>query len=537
MARSDGSMKEGLSRKRCGFYIHETVATVLLIFTIIASGCSAVEKNKEEKPNIILIYIDDLGYGDVSCYGATRVKTPNVDALAKNGLRFTDAHCTAATCTPSRFSLLTGIYAFRNNAAILPGDAPLLIKPGSATLPALLQKAGYATGVVGKWHLGLGLGVLDWNGSLAPGPPEVGFMYSFIIPATTDRVPTVFVENGKVANLDAGDPIEVSYKSKIGNEPTGLSHPEELKMKADTQHSNTIINGISRIGFMKGGRTARWRDEDMADVLTAKAKAFINGNKDKPFFLYFSVPDIHVPRAPHERFAGATTMGKRGDAIVEMDWMTGEITKQIEALGMTKKTLVIFTSDNGPVLDDGYDDKAEEEARGHRPAGNFRGGKYSAFEGGTRVPTIAFWPGKIKSGVSSALFSQIDFLASLAALVNQPLPPGAASDSKNRLPVLLGQTKNTDDAVLEEAFTLALRRGDWKYIAPQEKSTPAWLRNKKVATGLLQTSQLYNLKDDPQETKNVAAQYPAVVKALEEALNRIKKGNEREEGPQSSPKD
>lgn len=491
--------------------------TAMLFF---AAYCSA-QVNSANKPNIILIYIDDLGYGDLSSYGAKRVKTPNVDYLAQNGLRFTDAHCTAATCTPSRFSLLTGTYAFRNNAAILPGDAPLLIEPGSVTLPSLLHKAGYTTGVVGKWHLGLGRGTINWNGTIGPGPLEVGFDYSFIIPATTDRVPTVLVENHHVANLDPADPIEVSYTAKIGEEPTGLSHPERLKMGADTQHSNTIINGISRIGFMKGGKKARWRDEDIADVLTAKAKTFIHTNKGQPFFLYFSIPDIHVPRAPHPRFVGSTQMGKRGDVITEMDWMTGEITKELEALGLHKNTLILFSSDNGPVLDDGYYDDASKLVGSHQPAGKFKGGKYSAYEGGTRVPTIAYWPGKIQPGVSDALFSQIDLLASLAALVNEPVPAGAAPDSENNLPVLLGASKKDRRVMLEEAFTLALRKGDWKYIAPQQKSTPDWLRNKDVATGLSPKPQLYNLKNDPQEKVNLAAQFPGVLKDLQRELHRL----------------
>ncbi len=502
---------------------------ILLGFLLLAAVVMAcfifANETETEKPNIVLIYIDDLGYGDVSCYGATNIKTPNVDKLAENGLLFTDAHCTAATCTPSRYSLLTGRYAFRNDAAILPGDAPLLIKPQSATLPALLQKAGYTTGIVGKWHLGLGLGTIDWNRAISPGPLEVGFDYSFIIPATTDRVPTVFVENHHVANLDPADPIEVSYKGKIGNEPTGLSHPELLKMKADTQHSNTTINGISRIGFMKGGNKARWRDEDIADVLTEKAKAFIKDNKNKPFFLYFSVPDIHVPRAPHERFVGTTAMGKRGDVITEMDWMTGEITRQLEASGLKNNTLVIFTSDNGPVLDDGYDDRAEKLAGSHQPSGKYRGGKYSAFEGGTRVPMIVFWPGRISQGTSPALFSQIDLLASLAALTEQPLPNGEAPDSDDHLSVLLGRSDKGRDYMLEEAFTLALRRDNWKYIAPQEKSTPDWLKNKNTETGLLQVPQLYNLTNDPGEQRNLAHQHPELVQQFESELNRIRKVN------------
>ncbi len=420
------------------------LVTGFMLFACASPG----KKQPAQKPNIVFIYIDDLGYGDVSCYGAADVKTPNVDKLAANGIRFTDAHCGAATCTPSRFSLLTGIYAFRNQAAVLPGDAPLLIKPRSETLPALLQKAGYTTGVVGKWHLGLGNGAIQWNNSIYPGPNQTGFNYSFIIPATTDRVPTVYVQNGRVPNLNPADPIEVSYGQMIGDEPTGLDHPQLLKMGADTQHSNTIVNGISRIGFMKGGKAARWVDEDIADVLTAKANAFIASNRSHPFFLYFAVPDIHVPRAPNKRFVGATNMGRRGDVIAEMDWMTGAIITQLEQLGLDKNTLIVFSSDNGPVLDDGYKDEAEERVGGHRPAGGYRGGKYSAFEGGTRVPTITYWPSRIKPSISNALWSQVDLLASMAALAGVPITAGS-NDSRNVLPVILGENKSGSEIILE----------------------------------------------------------------------------------------
>ena len=476
------------------------------------------------KPNIIILYADDLGFGDVSCYGASAVKTPGVDYLAANGLKFTDAHCTAATCTPSRFSLLTGMYAFRNNAAILPGDAPLLIQPGTATLPAMLQQAGYTTAVVGKWHLGLGSGAIDWNGTIGPGPNEIGFNYSFILPATTDRVPTVFVENGKVHNLDVNDPIAVSYTEQIGNEPTGLSHPQLLKQNADTQHSNTITNGISRIGYMTGGKKARWVDEDISLVLNERAKHFIIDNKDKPFFLYYPFPNIHVPRTPNQRFVGATKLGARGDVIAEMDWMTGEILKLLDSLGLSKNTLIIFSSDNGPVLDDGYEDFAETLVGDHKPAGIYRGGKYSAFEAGTRVPAITYWPGIIKPGTSDGLFSQIDFFASFAKLVNQEIPAGAAPDSENMLTALLGESKKSRTYMLEESFTLSLRKANWKYISPQEKQTPDWLKNKKIESGLMQTPQLYNLKNDPGEENNLADQYPEIVMELKRELEKIKKG-------------
>src|SRR5690625_4144445 len=211
-----------------------------LAFTAQSQG--TVDK-PEQKPNVIIIYADDLGYGDLSCYGATQISTPNIDRLASEGIRFTDAHCTASTCTPSRYSILTGEYAFRSKGAhILPGNAALLIPQDQATLGTVFQQAGYKTACIGKWHVGLGPeGGPDWNGEVKPGPNEVGFDYSFIFPATADRVPTVYVENHEVIALDPADPITVSYRHKIGNDPTGREHPELLKMKSSHGHDGTIV--------------------------------------------------------------------------------------------------------------------------------------------------------------------------------------------------------------------------------------------------------------------------------------------------------
>ncbi|MDO9339068.1 MAG: sulfatase-like hydrolase/transferase, partial [Bacteroidales bacterium] len=233
-----------------------------------------------EKPNIVIIYADDLGYGDVSCYGATKISTPNIDRLAKQGLRFTNAHCTSATSTPSRYSLLTGEYAWRKRGTgVATGDAIAIIKPGRTTLASVMQNAGYKTAVVGKWHLGLGSeGGADWNGEITSGPMDLGFDYNFIIPATGDRVPCVFVENRRVVGLDPNDPIKVSFNEPILVEPTGKDHPELLKMHPSHGHDMTIVNGISRIGYMSGGKSALWVDEDIADVITGKAAKFIENN-------------------------------------------------------------------------------------------------------------------------------------------------------------------------------------------------------------------------------------------------------------------
>lgn len=493
----------------------------LLVFSVVWI-LHAESQSVKNKPNIILIYTDDLGYGDVSCYGAKSVQTPNVDKLAAGGIRFTDAHCTAATCTPSRYSLLTGQYAFRNKAAILPGDAPLLFKPGTSTVASMLQQNGYATGVVGKWHLGLGNGKILWNETVAPGPEAIGFAYSFLIPATTDRVPTVYLENGKVPNLDINDPIKVSYSDMIGDEPTGLSHPHLLKQKADTQHSNTIINGISRIGYMAGGKTARWVDEEIPMVLNEKAKSFIVQHKNEPFFLFYPFPNIHVPRVPNQKFVGSTKMGPRGDVIVEMDWMVGEVMNLLDSLKLTENTLVVFSSDNGPVLDDGYGDFAEQLVGNHKPAGIYRGGKYSAYEAGTRVPTIMYWKGKIKPTISNALVSQVDFYKTIAKLINVNVETEVAVDSEDQLNTWLGKNKNGRTWLFEESYTFSLRKHNWKFITPVEGTVPAWFANKRVESGLSKTVQLYNLDQDPAEQKNVAIQFPNLVQEFQNKLKQIR---------------
>lgn len=479
---------------------------------------------EQVKPNVVIFYVDDLGYGDLSSYGMTATQTPNVDALAKDGIRFTDAHSSAATCTPSRYSMLTGQYAFRNNAAILPGDAPLIIDHTKPTLPKMMQAAGYKTAVVGKWHLGLGDGFVDWNKAVKPGPIELGFDYSFLMPATGDRVPTVYLENHNVVNLDPNAPITISYEKRIGNRPVGTESPELLKQTADLQHSATIVNGISRIGWMAGGKSAEWKDEDFPYVFTDKAIEFIQGAKDEPFMLFFPFHDIHVPRVPNEMFAGKSGMGPRGDAILQMDWMTGRIVDELKKLGLYDNTIILFSSDNGPVMDDGYADQAEDLRGDHDPAGGYRGGKYSAYEGGTRVPMIVTYPNGIKNlGDSDALISHIDFYKSLAELTGMQLAKGEAIDSQNVLSALLDAKADGRKEMLEESFTLSLRSDNWKYVAPFSGTTPDWLANKTaIENGLKSTPQLFDLNTDQFEQVNVAAQHPDVVAQLQQRIDAIK---------------
>lgn len=483
---------------------------ILFAFTFSFWGCNSLnskntKENLPDSPNVVVIYLDDLGYGDVGAYGATALKTPNIDNLAKNGIMFTDGHASSATCTPSRYALLTGMYPWRNkNAKILPGTAPLLIDTEQQTLPKMLKEQGYHTAIVGKWHLGLGDGVVDWNTKISPGPNEVGFDYAYIMAATQDRVPTVYIENGYVVGLDPDDPIEVDYKKNFEGEPTGKDNPELLTMRWHHGHNNSIVNGIPRIGYMKGGKAAMWSDVDMADHFLAKAQDYVRTHKDQPFFLYYAMQQPHVPRTPHPRFEGTSGMGPRGDVIVEADWCVGEFMKTLEEEGLLENTLIVFTSDNGPVLNDGYYDDAVEKLGDHKPAGELRGGKYSLFEAGTRVPFITYWKGQIEPGISDALISQVDLLASVAKLTGTEI---TATDSRELLDVLMGKSNNgRKNMVLEATSRTAYRKGDWLMIPPYKG--PAVSGAVNIELGNDSVYQLYNLRDDLPQQKNLAKENP-----------------------------
>lgn len=480
----------------------------------------------EGKPNVVIINVDDLGYGDVGVYGATKVETPNIDRLAAEGRMFTDFHAASAVCSPSRYALLTGRYPSRAELwSPIFLRTPLVIDTTRLTIADVMKDAGYATAVIGKWHLGFqDERPINWNDPLDPGPLELGFDYYFGVPVLNSHPPFVYVENHKVVGLTPDDPLI------YGKHAETRWFPEKF--------------GLSDIG---GGKAAHFLYDDRMVGTTLKDKAvdWIKAHKDEPFFLYFATTNIHHPYTPAPRFIGSSEAGRYGDFIHELDWIVGEVLAALEEEGLSDNTLVIFTSDNGPMLNQGGQDAWE---LGHRSNGNLLGFKFDAWEGGHRVPFIARWPGKIPAGTSSdELLSNIDMLATLAALVDRPLEPGEGPDSFNMLPALTGEPEEPIRDLLvispQNKNNLSIRKGNWMYISGQGGGgfatdkigshtlggPPAFpftgQQNSDIAGGEIKPgaapAQLYNLEVDLYQSENLYYEHPEKAKELEELLHRV----------------
>jgi arylsulfatase A len=474
------------------------------------------------RPNIVVILADDLGYGDLGCYGATHVDTPNLDRLASEGRRFTDAHSVSAVCTPSRYALLTGEYAWRKNIwSPIFHTAGALLGAEQMTVGRLLQQRGYATACVGKWHLGFGEKMPNWNGDLKPGPLEVGFDDYFGIPVVNSHPPFVFVENHRVVGFDPADPFVfgAAAKGRIYTQP----FPEKKNIDA--------VGGARRAHEL-------YRDEQVGTTLTEKAVAWLKRERDRPFFLYFSPGNIHHPFTPHPRFQGTSRCGLYGDFIHELDWMVGEVLRAVEELDARENTLVIFTSDNGGMLNGGG---RAAWAAGHRLNGDLLGFKFGAWEGGHRVPFIARWPGRIPAGSrSSQLIAHSDLLRTLASIVEVKLSAGAGRDSLDLLPVLTGEPEKAvrDSVVLapHQRANLALRAGPWVYIGAQGSGGFGNGLGEIAFTGQINSDvdgqgkvrpyapqeQLYHLDDDPQQQRNVIREHPEVAAQMKAQLDALR---------------
>ena len=502
------------------------IKQTLFVFLIsLFFSCKSEQKKYLGSPNIIIIYTDDLGYGDVSAYKKGTLNTPNIDKLANEGIRFNNGYASSATCSPSRYALLTGIYPWRNSRAKIITGGSLIIDTTEMTIPKLLKTKGYHTGIVGKWHLGLGTDKINYNSKISPGPNQIGFDYSHIMADTQDRVPTVYIENGYVVNLDPNDPIEVNFfhqkKQDDYGLPTGLKNPELTTMKWHHGHNGSIVNGIPRIGYMKGGENAKWSDIDMADHFLKKAQNYIKENKDKPFFLYYALQQPHVPRTPHPRFEGKSGMGPRGDVIIEADWCVGEIYKTLESYEILENTLIIFSSDNGPVLNDGYYDDAVEKLGDHTPSGGLRGGKYSLFEAGSKVPFIAYWKGKINPNVSNEIISQIDLLNSISTIVGIDYKSKDGVDLSNL--ILNNKGKGRKELIVEASTRTAYRKEDWVLIPPYNGREIH--KEVNIELGNSKDFKLYNLAKDPSQRENLSKKEPEKLKEMVSSFVKIRGKN------------
>jgi len=470
--------------------------TAWLVLAAFGLSCGAVEdapKDEVDKPNIIFIMADDLGFGDLGCYGATQIPTPIIDQLAADGMRFTDAHSPASVCTPTRYGVLTGRYCWRTQLkkGVLNGYSPLLIEPGRMTVASLLKKAGYATACVGKWHLGLGnREKVDFSQSLRPGPLEVGFDYFFGIPASLDMPPYCFIENDRLVG--------------------------ELSVEKDP------YNTLQREGLMTPG----WKDEEVGPTLTSKSIAFIDEHADQPFFLYLPYQAPHTPCTPPDFIKGRSTAGVRGDMVTELDWMVGEILAALDKHQLRDKTLLIVTSDNGALTtgparwSDEPPENHDVAHNGHLPNGELRGQKADIYEGGHRVPFIAYWPGKISAGqVNSNLVGLIDLMATCAELVGANLPDNAGEDSLSMIPHLLQQDGVQREAIIHHTGShFAVRKGPWKAITGLGSggfTAPSIVEPQLGGP----SGQLYDLEADLSEKENLWSEHPEIVKEL---LDRLK---------------
>jgi arylsulfatase A-like enzyme len=474
----------------------------IFLFILTASLLRGEDEKPARAPNVLVIIADDVGWGDLGCYGG-KIPTPHLDSLAKKGLRFTDSHATAAVCTPTRYSLLTGEYAWRVNAiglnkGVSNGNSPLLISPAKLTLPKMMQQAGYRSAAIGKWHLGFGLEVPDYNSDLKPGPLECGFHEFFGFPATNDRMPTVYVRNHRVVGLDPADPIRVSY------------HDESAKRDGLSR----IAAGRHRIGWMSGGKAAWWKDETIGRTFTTEVVQFIERNRQAPFFLYFAPHAVHAPPIPDRDFAGRSGLGGRADMLMDLDAQVGKILTTLEAGGLSENTLIVFTSDNGAYV---------QNEKGHRPNGPYRGEKSQLWEGGHRVPMIVSWPAKVKPAVSSQLIGTIDLPATLASLVGNKAANPSFPDSHDLLPLILGDEsfKGRDHLIVQSGTgELALRQKHWKYIPDLAKAN-GWKGWKKQGGKNSAPSGpgLYDLEKDPGEKNNLQSKHPEIAARMAKLLD------------------
>ncbi|MBK1855188.1 sulfatase-like hydrolase/transferase [Verrucomicrobiaceae bacterium 5K15] len=513
----------------------KTTRYLTSLLTLLAAGSLTAKQ-----PNVVLIFADDLGYGDLGCYGATKLKTPHIDKLAAEGKRFTDAHSASAVCTPSRYGLLTGQYPSRAHGGKgiwgpAPIESPLLIDTEQQTIADVFKQKGYDTAAFGKWHLGFGKGKNNWQVPLRPGPQDLGFDYYFGMPVVNSAPPYVFVENDQVVGGDPNDPlVYVGRKAKNVTPITPI--PEEAAQRTPNMFSGAVE------------AHKQFNDFEVGTKLTEKATEWIKSRGENPFFMYFATTNVHHPFTPAKRFQNSSEAGVYGDFVHELDWIVSEIMKSLEAAGVAENTLVIFTSDNGGMFNLGGRVAAD---KGHKINGDLLGSKFGIWEGGHRVPFIAWWPGKIEAGsVSGQLMNSVDLKATFAALTGQTLSAEEQNDSINMLPAFVGDPEQTlrGDMIVtcRKPSHTALRKGKWMYIPAKgdggftgsKPGQHAWggpavtklvnTPNSDIENGRFKkgtpAAQLYDLEADPNQTQNIIRQHPEVVQQMKQQLAEYQSG-------------
>ena len=492
-------------------------------------------------PNIVVILADDYGYGSAGCYGADGklVQTPNIDRLAREGRRFTDASTTSSVCSPTRYSVLTGRYCWRTSLKfeVLSTFAPLHIEPERLNMASLLKKHGYRTASVGKWHLGYGTATsepkwrTDYTGELSPGPLDIGFDYHFAVPSNHGDLTGIYVENRFVYGLRSGKiPASMKLPGPV---------PDDDNFKPTYEAEDT--EGGRGAGKILDLDAPRRKNERVMATLSDKATRWIEEQKsDAPFFLYFTPVAVHNPVTPDKDIAGTSAAGLYGDWIHELDRSVGRILESLDKTGRADNTLIIFTSDNGGVYRPvGEGPQTEAFNAGLKVNGTLRGGKHNVWQGGFKVPFIVRWPGKAPAGTTcDEMISLADILATTAAVVGEPLPTSfkGAEDSYNLLPAILGETTDKPirrDMIVHSADgVFALRKGPWKWIEgiPEDGIKPGVRKSR----GDEFHSQLYNVQTDPAETKDVSADHPEIIAEFTALLDRYRDGGYSREVPPES---
>lgn len=465
--------------QRYPLFISLAFRVIAILITIIANLCLdrhcvfADPAHSPSRPNVVVIMADDLGYGDLGCYGATEVSTPNCDRLAREGRKFTDAHTPSAVCSPTRFGLLTGTYPWRENRVPrhLHADEPLVIRDGEATVASLLKQAGYATACVGKWHLGAQRqNPIDWQQPLRPGPNDVGFDSFFGVINSHNQAPYVWVENDTILDRRPGEVFAI----------------EKQTVQTSGKKYRNSYEGEAR--------------------LAPRAVKFLEHNQHKPFFLYYPTSAVHLPHTPGKAWQGKSKLGQYGDYIQEFDWEVGQVLDTLDRLKLADNTIVVVTADNGGIAKFGNPR--------HKVNGPLRAGKTTAYEGGHRVAYLVRWPGRVPAGTTcDETICHVDLMATLCAALQIELPSQAGPDSHNVLPAWLGQPhseplREATVCVSQMAADFSIRQGPWKLI---------------LLGGAKPGKELYNLEQDPAESKDLSAAEPQRVAELEKLLATCKK--------------